>query len=258
MKCSPSVWPVSSSFWLLCSRFSPVCLSDCVSSGLLFNCIIKPFSYSSRSVSEPPPCTSSVSPPTASNQWNCTGPSSPSDFLNTVLSLFLWMRLPPSRCAFFSLRLSLWILFPPVSLSARLSLPLSHCLSVSQSVISAGQLICFHKTFSVLRWLDLKMSDESQRAVVSFFFFDTHNVPLSVSHKCRRVSTYTWTDSNISASSTSPHRRTCTHFFASSHCPHTYVRWLIIIGNAFFYLWEHTHLVVTKDSETHSYNTYTV
>lgn len=52
LKRFPSVEPV---FCSLSDYSTPVCLSDSVSSVQLFNCIIKPFSYSSRSVSEPPP-----------------------------------------------------------------------------------------------------------------------------------------------------------------------------------------------------------
>lgn len=168
MKSSPSAQRVSVSASESCSvPFSSVCLSDSVSSVLLFNCIIKPFSYSGRSVSEQPP-----------HPVPAFSPSHPFKSMKLhrpfLSPLTLWILCSLSFCEYFSLPLR----FLPLSLSLfecsrpRLSVSLPVCLSLPLSVISAGQLARFHKTSSVLRWLDFKMSDEIQRAVIfSFFLF---------------------------------------------------------------------------------------
>lgn len=71
------------------------------------------------------PTVAALSPPTGSNQWNCTGPSSHPDTLNTVLSLVLWIPPPPplfflsvsfSECP--SSLLDSWSVFIKLSLSS--------------------------------------------------------------------------------------------------------------------------------------------
>lgn len=115
----------------------------------LFNCIMKPFSYSSCSISEPstphPPSPSPLSP-LLLVEINETAQALPLPL--TLLILFALSVLAPAA-------------FP-------LALSFSYCrprLSVSLSV-SAGQLACSHETF----YLASKMSDDNQRAVIYFFF----------------------------------------------------------------------------------------
>lgn len=137
------------------SSFTP--LSVRLSSVQLFNCIIKPFSYSSHSVSLPPLCTRSV-PSYSFKSMKLHRP-----FLSPWLDEYC--SRPSSE--YFSFLLCLLPL--AFTLSILSSSSPCHSFSSCLSVIPVGHLVCFHKTFSVLGLLAFKMSDESQRAV--FFFF---------------------------------------------------------------------------------------
>lgn len=154
-----------------------------------------------------------------------------SPWLSEYCSLSRSLNTFPSRCVF-SLSVSPFEYPRP-----RLSLIACLSLAVSLSVISAGQLVRFHKTFSVLRWLagffKCQMRTREQ--------WHTQCPSLYRSHT--QASTHTLTNINE-----------CflhTHFIA-----HTYVWWLILIGNAVFYVRVHTHLVLTKTAK-HTLTIYT-
>lgn len=159
MKWSPSVLflPLSHAF----PSYPTVCPTPC----LLLCSFIKPFSYSSRSVSQHPPVPCSL-PSYWFKSMTLHKPFLPPLTLNTTLSRSLNT-------------------FPSSWVSPSLSLSLNTLAPVSLSVISVGQLVCFYKNFlcpQLAGFSNVRWKLESSFVSVFFFFLFINAQLPSLSH----------------------------------------------------------------------------